>query len=64
MISRRKVRTVYLFIAGVIELMIASASSVYLKMGSPSFLLVMLTALIAIGSIVYFVVNHDTDAAK
>ncbi len=64
MISRTKVRTIYLFVAGAMELMIALASSVYLKVGSLPFWSVMLTALIAIGSIVYVVLNHDTDATE
>lgn len=64
MISRTKVRTIYLFVAGAMELMIALASSVYLKVGSLPFLAVMLTALMAIGPIVYFVLNHDMDTTK
>lgn len=64
MISRTKVRTIYLFVAGAMELMIALASSVYLKVGSLPFWSVMLTALMATGSIVYFVLNHDIDATK
>ncbi len=64
MISQKKVRTIYLFIAAMIILMIALPSTVYLKMQSISFLVVMLTALIAIGVIVYFVFQHDADAMK
>ncbi len=64
MISKKKVRTIFLFIAAIIELMIALPSAVYLEMESISFLVVMLTALTATGSIVYFVLQHDMDAMK
>jgi hypothetical protein len=64
MISKKKVRTIFLFIAAMIMLMIALPSAVYLKVQSISFLVVMLTALIAIGVIVYFVLQHDVDAMK
>ena len=48
---------IFLLFAAMTELMIALPSALYLKMGSISFLVVMLTALIAIASIVYFVLN-------
>ena len=64
MLSRKKIRTIFLIFAVAIELMIGLVSAVYLKMNSLSFLLVMLTALIAIGSIVYFVLHHGTDVMK
>jgi hypothetical protein len=64
MISQKKVRNAFLLIAAMTELMIALPSAVYLKVESISFLVVMLTALIAIGSIVYFVLHHDMDAMK
>jgi hypothetical protein len=62
MISKKKVRTIYLFIAAMTMLMIALPSAVYLRVQSISFLVVMLTALIAIGVIVYFILQHDVDA--
>jgi hypothetical protein len=64
MISKNKVRTIYLFISAITMLMIALPSAVYLKVQSISFLVILLTALIAIGVIIYFVLQHDVDAMK
>ena len=64
MISKKKVQTIFLFVAAMIELMIALPSAVYLKVESVWFLIVMLTTLIAIGSIVYFVLQYDMDATE
>jgi hypothetical protein len=64
MISKNKVRTIYLFISSITMLMIALPSAVYLKVQSISFLVILLTALIAIGVIIYFVLQHDVDAMK
>ena len=59
--SKKKIRTIYLIIAVAMEFIIGLASVIHLKMNSISFLLVMLTSLIGMGSIIYFVLNHDTD---
>jgi hypothetical protein len=64
MLFQKKIRTAYIIIAVLMELMIALASSVYLKVNSISFLSVILTALIAIGPIVYFVIKHRADEMK
>lgn len=61
MISKQKIQTIYLFLAAMMILMIALPSAVYLKVQSIPFLVVMLTALTAIGAIVYFVLQHDVD---
>jgi hypothetical protein len=58
MLSYNKIRAAYIVFAIMFEMMLAVASSVYLKFGSLSFVLVVLTALIAIGPIVYFILNH------
>lgn len=62
MISDKKVRTVYIFVASMIELIIALPSAVYLNVKSLLFLMVILTSFIAIGAIIYCVLNHGTDA--
>jgi len=64
MLFQKKIRTAYIIIAVLMELMIALASSVYLKVNSISFLSVILTALIAIGPIVYFIIKHRADEMK
>ena len=64
MLFQKKIRTAYMIIAVLMELMIALASSVYLKVNSISFLSVILTALIAIGPIVYFIIKHRADEMK
>jgi hypothetical protein len=51
----------YAIIAVVIEFIIGVASILHLKMNSIAFLLVMLTTLVGMGSIAYFVLSHDTD---
>ena len=64
MLLYNKIRAAYIVFAVIFELMIAMASSVYLKFGSLSFLFVVLTALIAIGPIVYFILTHRPDRMK
>jgi hypothetical protein len=64
MISKNKVRTIFIFVAAMIELLIAFPSAVYLKVESAWFLAVMITALISTGSIIYFVLQYDMDAMK
>lgn len=64
MLFQKKIRTAYIIIAVLMELMIALASSVYLKVNSISFLSVILTALIAIVPIVYFIIKHRADEMK
>lgn len=59
--SRKKIRTIYLIVAAATELLIGFAAAVHLKIDSLSFFLVLVTALIATGSIEHFVLNHDTD---
>ena len=59
--SKNKIRTIYLIIAVAMEFIIGVASVIHLKMNSISFLLVMMTSLIGMGSITYFVLNYDRD---
>ncbi len=61
---KKKVQTVYLILATAIELLIGLASAFYLEMTSLPFFLVMATTLIAIGSIEYFVLQHDPEAME
>ncbi len=63
MLSQDQIRTIYIILAVIFELMIAMASSVYLKFGF-SFFLVVLTTLIAIVSMAYFILNHSPDGMK
>jgi uncharacterized membrane protein len=62
--SKKKIRTIFLVIAAATELMIGFASASYLKIDSLSFFFVIVTALIATGSIEHFVLNHDTDVME
>lgn len=61
---QKKIQTIFFILASATELLIGFASASYLKIDSLYFLLVMATALIAVGSIKHFVFKHGTDVMQ
>lgn len=61
---QKKIQTIFLILATATELLLGFASASYLKMDSLSFFLVMATALIATGSIEFFVLKHGADVME
>lgn len=61
---QKKIQTIFLILATATELLLGFASASYLTMHSLGFLLVMATALIAIGSMKHFILKHGTDVME